>query len=1470
MKTLMTQHSVLGILLAFVLALGVQGVAEAVQKPTAPSDSDLNPATVYDVGGTVTISALTITPDKVNSRETVRISKSSGIDLLGNFVGLSSVTLTEVEGDNGANGNSFTYTRDGRKETLSGASTGAIVILFRTKGKQTVTISGTDNEGDDKGSWSYKYTYYVKGAGTSTTTVSLLGNKTGLFSNEGNRLRIHNGDSSHYAVRYTTIPAAMAQIETTAGALSDLTTLNFGADTTTSSAFDVYLQVNGSYQVTAKVKDSERETVGVYIIGTPTLTVGHPGNPNGAGDSAVAGSKGDPGQIDDTLPAEDSPQNRAFTAIVKDGANGNVPGVVVKFQVSGSGTAGGYLVFDSTGDTPKNAGTLVSGSDNRKRLNSDGTELKTATDKILYVRTNVSGQADVDFQLGTDRKQDVTVSAVGKSKTVSAYAGTAQNQLVNPRSESTQVAGRTGEYELRVNVEDADETAVSGQWVEFRTNDGTLDAPAGSQPTLGGIRVQTDTQGIALIFFDPTDSGDLRVTGHLLDPGSDGNIDGTDDTVIDNVVFNVRGGGTTTTPTTSPTTQPADTTPTTPATNIIAVNPTTISGAPGGTETLLVLSPSTADVEGNAAFTSAGGSISGSGLTRTVTLPNTAGTNYSLTASASEYDDRVIPVTVTGSAPTTSPTTSQQGTLTVVQEGQQIRVTASPAPSSNLVFTITSNGVGAGGGEILTTGSGRAIPIGLTTGSHVLTVSAQGYQSTQISFTVGTQTTPTTSTTTPTTGQAGVANSIEIDGSRSRSGTLAQALPLRIRVLNANNDGVRGVGVTFRVLAPGQGTFAGARGSGRAVRVETDRTGYAIARFTPSSEGNIIVEAKAAGVSAPVTFIIEVGEGTPDTGTSDTAAARTYKVGDKVPISLEDTLKFTGSRTISGTVYTCVGSGECVVSYGTLVKGEIRATAVPKVEAKTYKVGDKISISLEDTLKFTGSRTVNGTTYTCVGSGECVVSYGTLSKGEIQVSMATASIPSDAARPIDPEVLLNAANRPPMLWVDGGSLYALVGADVQEFAIGVENVQNLAVSGNKVYYTEKTGENSGTINAMNLDGTGAKHLVSIKAVPQGIAVDPVGKRLYWTNSHGWIQSSNLQGTARRNVAKGLSNPMGIAVAAGKTVYWTEEGPSSPELLNGHTGQSVPGVSVAISGNTLYWTAKTGANAGTIHSVNLNGTGAKHLVSIKAVPQGIAVDSVGKRLYWTNSHGWIQSSNLQGTARRNVAKGLGSPGGIALSTNIKAPAATTPTKTTPAAKPNYDVDSSGTVDNADLFLVSLAVGTSNATYDVNGDGTVNDKDIALVRDNRDNGAAAAPMVVGVKLTAEQVDRLQAQIDLLIASGDRSPDALKTLVYLQQLIATARPEKTQLLANYPNPFNPETWIPYELATDTDVRITIYNAQGVVIRSLQLGQQSAGYYTDRERAAYWDGRNALGEQVASGVYFYQLETDEMSALRKMVILK
>ena len=94
--------------------------------------------------------------------------------------------------------------------------------------------------------------------------------------------------------------------------------------------------------------------------------------------------------------------------------------------------------------------------------------------------------------------------------------------------------------------------------------------------------------------------------------------------------------------------------------------------------------------------------------------------------------------------------------------------------------------------------------------------------------------------------------------------------------------------------------------------------------------------------------------------------------------------------------------------------------------------------------------------------------------------------------------------------------------------------------------------------------------------------------------------------------------------------------------------------------------------------------------------------------------------------------------------------------------------------------------------------------------------------------------------------------------------------KLLRNYPNPFNSETWIPYHLANDGDVLLSIYDINGALVRELDLGHQRAGYYTDQNRAAYWDGRNAVGEPVASGVYFYQLCVGDYTQMRKMVIVK
>ena len=104
----------------------------------------------------------------------------------------------------------------------------------------------------------------------------------------------------------------------------------------------------------------------------------------------------------------------------------------------------------------------------------------------------------------------------------------------------------------------------------------------------------------------------------------------------------------------------------------------------------------------------------------------------------------------------------------------------------------------------------------------------------------------------------------------------------------------------------------------------------------------------------------------------------------------------------------------------------------------------------------------------------------------------------------------------------------------------------------------------------------------------------------------------------------------------------------------------------------------------------------------------------------------------------------------------------------------------------------------------------------------------------------------------------------------LMPIGQPLATRLHANYPNPFNPETWIPYQLAADSDITVRIYDTSGRIVRTLFTGYQTAGYYLNRSEAAYWDGKNELGEQVASGIYIYELTTPTFSQTRRLVILK
>ena len=211
-----------------------------------------------------------------------------------------------------------------------------------------------------------------------------------------------------------------------------------------------------------------------------------------------------------------------------------------------------------------------------------------------------------------------------------------------------------------------------------------------------------------------------------------------------------------------------------------------------------------------------------------------------------------------------------------------------------------------------------------------------------------------------------------------------------------------------------------------------------------------------------------------------------------------------------------------------------------------------------------------------------------------------------------------------------------------------------------------------------------------------------------------------------------------------------------------------------------------------------------------------------------------------------------------------------TSTTNTESLNADVNGDGIVNIQDLVLVASNYGqTGENVADINGDGVVHIIDMIIVAAALGTNAAAPALHTKnlSDFTAADVKSWLSQarqLNLTDATSQRG------ILFLEQLLAALTPKETALLHNYPNPFNPETWIPYDLAKDADVTLHIYAVNGTLVRTLALGHQAVGMYQNRSRAAHWDGRNAFGEPVASGVYFYTLTAGDFSATRKMLIRK
>ena len=472
----------------------------------------------------------------------------------------------------------------------------------------------------------------------------------------------------------------------------------------------------------------------------------------------------------------------------------------------------------------------------------------------------------------------------------------------------------------------------------------------------------------------------------------------------------------------------------------------------------------------------------------------------------------------------------------------------------------------------------------------------------------------------------------------------------------------------------------------------------------------------------------------------------------------------------------------------------------------------------------------------------------------------------------------------------------------------------LDVANSKMYWTD-TGTDK--IQRANLDGSNIEDLITTGlSAPDAITLDLVGRKVYWTDvGTNKIQRANLDGSNIEDlITTGLDLPAGITLdPIGGKIYWTDWGTDKIQRANLDgsniedlvtTGLDAPiGITLGISrtGGGLNFSPNVIADqtftVGTYASLNLpsavGGTAPYTYTLTPDLPAGLLFDALNRSISGT------PTTSIPATTYTYIA------------TDAAAQTATltftmTVTDTGPGPGDNLDVNGDGQLNILDLILVAVFYGTrgNGLPADVNADGIVNVQDFAAVAEGVDAAGALPLQAVEAALlaAAAQAGDIEAvagaptgfgnqtqhawfnkvayrnvaaaltDVRHLAASDPRLGKGVALLAELLQLLKemNAIPETTALLPNYPNPFNPETWIPYHLSTDAEVTLTIYDVRGVLVRALTLGHQPAGVYERRGRAAYWDGRNRIGEPVASGVYFYTLTAGDFTATRKLLIAK
>jgi len=205
--------------------------------------------------------------------------------------------------------------------------------------------------------------------------------------------------------------------------------------------------------------------------------------------------------------------------------------------------------------------------------------------------------------------------------------------------------------------------------------------------------------------------------------------------------------------------------------------------------------------------------------------------------------------------------------------------------------------------------------------------------------------------------------------------------------------------------------------------------------------------------------------------------------------------------------------------------------------------------------------------------------------------------------------------------------------------------------------------------------------------------------------------------------------------------------------------------------------------------------------------------------------------------------------------------------------NPDVDRNGTVDVNDLILVSNHFGEvyndSNAAQQLSlssrGDSP---RTRGSTKAQKAEAYKAYSLINAAPSNSPDIRKLKAHLMRLLSMDSATSFSVRLPAYAGISQSTNLPMSSRLLPNYPNPFNPDTWIPYHLARPSDVTVRIYRTSGQLVRALNLGNKEAGFYTSRDKAVHWDGKNGAGEEVASGIYFYSFAAGDFSAIRKMTV--